>query len=439
MKLELSCFSLTKVLVIIGLAFGLSSCIEQPNSFSKLPPGEWRGILKLTDPDLVMADPIGEQDMKVKDFFELPFNMKVEYEGDDMNVYLLNGAEAIKIESVHYGRDPSTAKDTIQLGFDAFDTSMDGFFEDNFIEGYWTVNYKENYKIPFLAIYGQNHRFINKPYTETADFSGQWKVIFEYDNENAYPAIGEFHQIDNELTGTFLTETGDYRYLAGNAYNDKMRLSVFDGSHAFLFEGSLQKDTIYGEFRSGKHYKSKWKAYKTADYNLTDPYAMTQSVEVEQVDFSFPDENNTLVNLNDEQYKDKIKLVNIMGTWCPNCKDEIHFLKEVDKEIKEELAIFTIAFERYRDAEKSQAVIKKYKEKLGFHWPILLGGYANKKETGETFPFLDKIYSYPTLLILDKDNKIRYIHTGFNGPATSKYANFKKDFNSKLSAIISES
>ena len=81
----------------------------------------------------------------------------------------------------------------------------------------------------------------------------------------------------------------------------------------------------------------------------------------------------------------------------------------------------------------------KYKQTLGFDWPILLGGYANKKETGATFPFLDKIYSYPTLLILDRENNIKYIHTGFNGPATSKYDTFKKDFETKLSAIINES
>ncbi len=425
----------TSVVLVATVAILFSSCIEQPNSFTQLPPGEWRGILKLSDPDQVMANSLDEGDRKVKDYFELPFNLRTAYNNEQLEVFLINGEEEIKVESVHFGRDPGTAKDTLQLGLDAFDTKMDGFFEDNFIEGYWIVNYKENYKIPFLASFGQNHRFINRTEEETADFSGRWKVTFEYDNDNAYPAVGEFQQNGNKLSGTFLTETGDYRYLDGNAYGDKLRLSVFDGSHAFLFSGTMEQDTIYGEFRSGKHYKSKWMATKDAEYKLTDPYEMTKTTQSEPINFSFPDPTGEAYALQDNG---KIKLINIMGTWCPNCKDEILYLQQLDKKYGDKIDTYTIAFERYRDKEKANKVLKTYKEKLGFDWPILLGGYADKSETTKTFPFLDKIYSYPTLLVLDGENKIRFIHTGFNGPATSKFASFKVEFESKLDQLLAE-
>ncbi len=403
-----------------------------------LPPGQWRGVLKLTDPDQVIASGVIEDEQKVLDYFELPFNLEVEYSGDQMEVFLLNGAEKIKIESVHYGRDPATAKDTLKFDFLSFDTSMDGFYEENFIEGYWIVNYKEKYKIPFIAHYGFNHRFIDKPMPDTKDFSGKWKVTFEYDNDEAYPAIAEFQQDGFVLNGTFLTETGDYRFLSGNAFGDKMRLSVFDGSHAFLFSGSLQQDTIYGEFRSGKHYKSKWQAVRDEGFSLEDPYAMTKSTSAEAIDFSFQDEEGLQISLSDSKYKGKTKLINIMGTWCPNCKDEIIFLKEIKETLGDDIELVTIAFERYRDEAKAKSILKKYKSALDFDWPILLGGYASKKETGETFAFLDKIYSYPTLLIVDAEDKIRYIHTGFSGPATSKYSDFKKDFDLKLNELLTE-
>lgn len=404
-----------------------------------LPPGPWRAILKLTDPEQVMATGLLGEEQKILDYFELPFNMEVEYEGESMEVYIINGTEKIKVESVLYGRDPATAKDTLKLDLKAFDTSIDGFYEENFIEGYWIVNSKENYKIPFLAHYGQKHRFIDQEVPDTKDFSGQWKVVFEYDNEEAaYPAIAEFVQKENELTGTFLTETGDYRYLAGNAYGDKMRLSVFDGAHAFLFSGSMEQDTIYGEFRSGKHYKSKWYATKDPNFVLEDPYSMTKSTSSEPIEFSFQDENGQTVSLSDESFKGKVKLINIMGTWCPNCKDELVFLKGIKEKYGNELEVITIAFEKYKEVTKARKVLKKYKAALAFDWPLLLGGYANKKETGETFLFLDKIYSYPTLLILDRENKIQYIHTGFSGPATSKYTDFTKEFDQKLKAITSE-
>jgi len=428
----------TIVVLLLYMMFSLISCIEQPNSFSKLPPGEWRAVLKLSDPDTKYSQDLGGEPEKVKDYFELPFNMKVDYVDEDMKVYVLNGEEEIEIESVHYGRDPATAKDTIQFGFDAFDTKMDGFFEDNFMEGYWIVNYKENYQIPFLAVYGQNHRFINKVVEETADFGGTWKVIFEYDNEDAYPAIGEFKQVRNKLSGTFRTETGDYRYLDGNAYGDKMRLSVFDGAHAFLFSGTLQNDTIYGEFRSGKHYKSKWLATRDNNFKLTDPYNYTKKTQNSIPSLSFPNVDGTTINLNDPAYNSKIKLINIMGTWCPNCKDEILFLKEIKEKYGEEIQIISVAFERYKDEKKALALLSNYKQTLGISWPVLLGGYANKTTTGELFPFLDKIYSYPTLIVTDKKNNIEHIYTGFNGPATSKYDAYVKEFHSLMSQLISK-
>jgi len=420
--------------LVLGVMF--SSCLETPNNFEKLPPGTWRVVLKLTDPDQADSDfSVAETDGMI-DYFKLPFNMDVKYTEDNkMEVYIINGEERIPIESVNYGRDPRTAKDTLQLGFVAFDSKMDGYYEGNFIEGFWKVpNRNKDYQIPFIAYYGESHRFDIPQVKSTSDFGGKWKVTFEYDNEDKYPAIGQFVQNGNKLSGTFMTETGDYRYLDGNAYDDKMKLSVFDGAHAFLFSGKLTNDTIYGEFRSGKHYKSKWMSVKDEAFELTSPYEMTKAVPDEKVDFSFVSSANKKVSINDSNYQGKYKLVNIMGTWCPNCRDEIKFLKEVQK-YNNDIAIISLAFEKYRDEKKAINVLQKYKQQMAFNWPILLGGYANKKETSETFSFLDKIYSYPTLLLIDDKNNIVDIHTGFYGPATEEYKTFKKEFFEKLKRL----
>lgn len=427
-----------KILFWCLLLLGLSGCIEVPNTYTQLPPGQWRGILKLTEPGQEQDISVHNEDQKVSDYFALPFNMEVSYEGDKMQVFLINGDEKIQIEDAYIGRDLGTAKDTLRLNMTAYDTYMDGFYEENFIEGYWIVNYKENYRIPYIITYGQQHRFISKPVKNTKDFSGKWKVVFDYDGD-PYEAIGEFKQDGNDLSGTFLTETGDFRYLDGNAFGDKMRLSVFDGSHAFLFSGSMDQDTIYGEFRSGKHYKTNWYGVKDESFSLKDPNQMTKSDHSKAIDFSFPDTKGNTVKLTDTAYEGKVKLVSIMGTWCPNCKDETAYLKTLKQNPKyKDVEIISIAFERYRDQSKALAVLDNYKEIMSFDWPLLLGGYADKKETGETFDFLDKIYSYPTLLFIDGDNKVQHIHTGFSGPATSKYESTKKDLENKLTELLSQ-
>lgn len=414
----------------------LLSCLEPPNNFEKLPPGPWRVVLKLTDPDQINSTSEVAEVEGMPDYFKLPFNLDVVYDDNrEMEVYIINGEERIKVEEVNYGRDPRTAKDTLQLNLKTFDSTLDGFYEDNIIEGYWKVPYRgEDYRIKFIAYYGQKHRFDLPQTKSTYNFDGKWKVTFEHDNKDAYPAIAEFKQEGKILNGTFLTETGDYRYLSGNAYGNKMKLSVFDGAHAFLFSGNVSNDTIYGEFRSGKHYKSNWMAVRDDEFTLTNPSDMTKAVDEKPIAFAFPNSEGSQTDINDPKYKSKYKLINIMGTWCPNCRDEINFLKEVQAK-HPNIEIISIAFEKYRDTEKAMTILKKYKSQMNFDWPILLGGYANKKETGETFEFLDKIYSYPTLLLVDDNNKIIDIHTGFNGPATSEYQAFKKDYYSKLAGL----
>ena len=73
----------------------------------------------------------------------------------------------------------------------------------------------------------------------------------------------------NKLTGTFRTDTGDYRFLEGSVQANKMYLSVFDGSHAFLFEAKLMEDSaLIGSFRSGNHYKTLWEAERDATFRI---------------------------------------------------------------------------------------------------------------------------------------------------------------------------
>lgn len=415
------------------------ACIQAPNQYTELPPGSWRGILKISEiPGADQAAILGE-DQKIIDYFELPFNFEVKYlEGNKMIIELMNGDEKILLDDINYGRDPATAKDTLQIQFSDFDSSLDAFYEENFIEGFWVVpNKGENYKIPFLAQYGNTHRFNIKKDKPEVDLTGNWKTVFNFNKDNPYNAIAELQQEGNRLEGTFMTETGDYRYLEGNVDGDKMMLSVFDGAHAFLFTAKMIGDTLVGEFRSGSHYLTNWIATRNDSFQLADPYDMTQATSESGIDFEFETLDGQMLGLSDEKFDSRIKLINIMGTWCPNCKDEIMFLKEF-KENNSDIAIISIAFEKYKDKEKAFEVIRRYRDKLEIDWDVLYGGYANKKAISEQLEFLDKIYSYPTLLILDENNVVRGIQTGFYGPATSKHEEFKKEFYRILEGIQSE-
>ncbi|MEE9438925.1 MAG: TlpA disulfide reductase family protein [Saprospiraceae bacterium] len=421
----------------------INSCVEPIHkSFSKLPPGKWRAILKL-DKKLTHSEDNKEYFEQFDFTGELPFNFEVNYT-DEQSFYIniMNGEERIKLDNITYGRDHSTAKDTIKIDIPIFDSYIKGIFEENIIEGDWFVNYKNGYSIPFKAYYGKDYRFTTLKEKPIADVTGRWDVVFEPNKGNKYPAIGEFKQSGNHLTGTFLTETGDYRYLEGTIQGDKLKLSTFDGAHAFLFEAKFKgQNNLIGSFRSGKHYKSTWTATRNQNAKINDAFALTTSnIGEQKFDIVFPNLEGKAVTLNDEQFSDKVKLVKITGTWCPNCKDEALFLKKYLKHNPNKaIEVIEVAFERYKDQEKAIEILKRYKKKLDLPFTILYGGYANKKENSELFPQISEILSYPTLIFVDKQNIIRHIHTGFAGPATKDFKKFDKQFNEIIDEMLNNS
>jgi peroxiredoxin len=273
------------------------------------------------------------------------------------------------------------------------------------------------------------------------DFSGKWEVNFE-GPERSKQAIGLFNQKGKNVEGTFLTPTGDYRFLAGNVDGRSMKLSTFDGSHAYLFEAEMLEDgTISGEFWSGKSWNQTWKAVKNPAFELPDPYALTDLSDIEgEVSFTFADENGKNISLADARFENKVVLIQILGSWCPNCMDETKFLVDwYDRNKNRGVEIIGLAFERKADPEYAQARIRKLREKLNVNYPVLIAGTTEKSSVKEAMPWLKTLKSYPTTIYLDRKHKVRKIYTGFSGPGTGEYYDhFVNEFNVSMDHLLSE-
>ncbi|MCB0663151.1 MAG: redoxin family protein, partial [Saprospiraceae bacterium] len=341
-------------------------------------------------------------------------------------------------DDITFGRSKEKAIDSIRINFPHFDSYIIGNFQERIIKGFWVVNYKEDYKIPFKAKFGEDFRFTELNKAPRADLTGKWAATFGLSDSESYPAIGEFSQNNNKITGTFRTETGDYRFLEGTVLDNKFYLSCFDGAHAFLYSGKIiNQDSIIGSFRSGNHYTSTWEAVRNPNATLQHPDSLTfMNPGYDAFSFTFPDVNGTMVSLSDEQFQGKAKIIQIMGTWCPNCLDETTFLKEyLKKHPDANLAVIALAFERYNEQEKNAKVVRDYIKSQQVPYPILLAGKSNKKDAAAALPMLSAIVSYPTMIFLNKDNEVIRIHTGFNGPATSKYPQFKEEFETFVGSL----
>lgn len=386
---RLTLFLILEVAILIGCSGG-PSVSKSP----ALKPGIWR------------------MNMDIGDLF-IPLRLEVD---SFMNISLLNGEEKITIN------DGVQSEDSLILNMPRYESRFVGsIVSDTIITGSWYNLAKEDYSVPFEA-----------NYLSPVDMRGEWSanaemkysVTFSPKNNNAYPAIGLFQVNSEELRGTFLTETGDYRFLEGALVENQLTLSNFDGAHMFLFRGEMKGDSIVnGIFNSGKHYDEPWNAALNPDATLTHPDSLTYLLPGnETVAVSVMDLNGEITTIDQEDYESRVSIIQIFGTWCPNCYDESLFYKELyDDYSTQGFQVIPIAFEASHDFAKNSAAVKTQFEEIGISYAYYLGPKRNKKVTSEMFPMLNNIISYPTSIFVDKQGKVRKIHTGFYGPGTGEY------------------
>jgi thiol-disulfide isomerase/thioredoxin len=426
---------LTGSLLAVIIAVFFNACVSTDTEFTRVAPGMWRGVLELEH----FRIPVNKKDtvMILYDQFkpgELPFNFEVKYvDNERFYLEIINGSQRIRLDSIQYGRDRTQARDTMNVWFPEYASYLHAEIRGGVMKGEWVVTTKANYRIPFYAHAGRGYRFTNMTETPLKDLSGAWPTLFgiEKSAEEQDKAIAEFRQEGNRLEATFRTETGDYGFLEGTVQGRKFWLSGFDGAHAYLFSGSIRGDSLQGEFRSGHQFRTLWTAWKDPAFQLGDADTLTRTKPGQSIGFSVKTPEGKDLIFPSPEFDGKIKIFTIMGTWCPNCRDEQAFLRdfmEQNPELAPEMKVVAFSFERHSDPSKANAHLKQYRQKLNLPFDVVFAGKANKEDASAFFPALEHVMAFPTMIILDKDNRIVKVHTGFDGPATSKYDAFKSDF-----------
>lgn len=403
-------------IAIIGLILLFTSC--QKREKTELMTGDWLARIEVSESQ------------------QLPFEFMLSQNEDGGYVMkAFNDEEVVTIDEFTFNGD------SIDIRMPIFEGHIAGTYTPNEIKGVFIEEGKER-SVPFSAVHGKLDRFEVEE-KAAVNLSGIWETYFKVNTEDEYPAKGIFMQTGNKVKGTFRTKTGDYRYLDGVVTGDSMKLSAFDGSHVFLFLAKVTDSTLDGKFYSGKHSVQEFMGARNEAFELPDSDGLTYLREgYDKFDFSFPNPDGEMVNLDDPMFDNKAVLVQIMGTWCTNCLDETRFYVDFIKNNPDlDLEFVGLAFEYAKTEEKAFEGIKRLKEREEVPYPILLAQYgtSNKQKANEKLPMLNHILSYPTTIYIDKTGKVRKIHTGFNGPATGdKFVEFKKEFNKTIETLTSE-
>ncbi|MEM7373062.1 MAG: TlpA disulfide reductase family protein [Bacteroidota bacterium] len=404
--------------LILGGGLILTACTQKTAS---LEAGAWRFGLML------------------QEGVELPFMSTLDQIGDAYILTIHNDTEDIRVQEItRWG-------DSIFIRMPVFDSEFQGkITSSSSIEGVWR-NYSRgaDYQIPFSATKGETlTRFVDSQ-SGASEIASIWQATFSKGTPDSVRAIGEFDQNASHLRGTFLTETGDYRFLEGIVDGDQVKLSCFDGAHAFLFTAQLNaQGELNGTFLSGNHWEEPWTAYVDPNASLRPPESLTFLKEgYDKLQFSFPDLEGKMVSLEDPRFRNKVVLVQILGSWCPNCMDETKlYAKWYDTYQDRGLEIVGLAYERASSMEQARHNVARMKSQLKARYPILIASIDNDKvKAAETLPMLNHILSYPTSIYIDREGNIQKIHTGFYGPGTGNhYVRFLEEYTPFLENLLGQ-
>ncbi len=377
--------------------------------------GKWRGEFQL------------RPDVKV------PFNFEITGDNDNPVVIFHNGDEKFE------GGRVSWQKDSLFIGLDQFGNEMAFGMAKDRLNGSLRKQDGSGFPTNVIAQKNITTRFGVPTRQSSQTMSGTYDVVFKNSDGSTEKGVGLFEQEGAIVKGTFLRITGDSRYLEGVLNGDKFELSSFIGSSPSYYRGSINVDgTLTGE-SVGAMSSLPFTATPNEDAKLADPYKLTYLKEgYNEFAFSFPDVEGNLVSLKDPRFKNKVVIVTIAGSWCPNCMDETNFLVPWYKENKDRgIEIVALHYERQTDKEWVKKTLNRYKERFGVPYLQLFAGKADKQAVAASLPSLNTFLSFPTTIIIDQRGKVAKIHTGFSGPATGKFfEEFVREFNNDIDALV---
>ncbi len=370
---------------------------------------------------------------------ELPIQFEINpgSKTGNLDIKLINGAEKSTLGESFFRAD------SLVIPFDLYEaelvfqvtktTEMKGFFVKK-------RNGKTAYRLSVSAQASSADRFLNLQ-PASVNVSGKWMSDFYSDATNHSPGVGVFEQKGNQVTGTFLRTSGDYRFLQGNVSGDSLFLSYFDGSGVNMLRAKVSGTQFKGRFTSGLS------GVRTVDGKL-DPAAALPDVKklsflkpgFDRIDFKLPTTSGEQISLQDERFKNKVIVIELMGSWCPNCLDESRYLAPFYKKYKDKgVEVIGIAFENSPDIAIAGPKINNFQKKIDITYPLLFAGTAEDKTIEKVLPMLSKMNGYPTTFIIDKKGIVREIHTGFSGPGTGKYyADWISDFEHTIQSLLAE-
>jgi peroxiredoxin len=399
------------LIAVLLLGIGFSACSQKTTDALS---GDWRAVV---------LNKAGE---------EIAFKLEIKRDGGQVSGALVNGEQ--RVESTGGSFDGQTLK----LRYDFYDGELTATLANGELRGDFRRQLRKDVLRRELRARREPASAKSGTVNGGVDLSGDWLMrVGEGDNQRIWRAT--LQQRGTDVTGTIIPLSGDWGTMTGSFENGQLRLSRFDGINAYLFKAQLTTDgNLEGLINSERKVIAE-RAERAQNAQMPDPTSYTKMKNpAEPFRFSFSDLDGKLVSSSDERFRNKVVIVTIGGTWCPNCHDEAAVLNDLYFRYRERgMEIVGLMFEYTGDATRDRTQMKIFARRHGTRYPLLLAGTTDEGEIEQKLPQLDKLGLYPTTIFIGRDGRVKRIHAGFEGPAAgARHTQLKAELDELVQELL---
>jgi thiol-disulfide isomerase/thioredoxin len=362
---------------------------------------------------------------------QVPFHLEISGDGDQVQGAFINGSEKSASSSGSYSNGH------LELHFDYYANTLDATLKDGALTGTFGGHSRT---IPITA---KRNATSVRASPNPPSIAGEWEIAVKGPKgESAWQL--HVHQSDAEVDAVIQRIDGDTGHLYGRWSDGGFAVSHFTAAGPSSVElrpkedGTLQVITQMHGGGTQELIARRPEAARTAGLDgPDDPLRHTSLKDPSQpLAFRSPDLNGKLVSNTDPEFKGKVLILSIGGSWCPNCHDEAPFLEELYRKYHGRgLDVIELSFEEEEQLAKPtrlNAVIQRY----GITFPVLLAGTPD--QLNEKLPQVVGLNCWPTTFFIGRDGLVKAIHAGYSGPATGKdNTDLRRDMNALVQRLLS--
>jgi thiol-disulfide isomerase/thioredoxin len=368
---------------------------------------------------------------------EIPFKLGFSGTGSDVKGWFFNGEDKLISSGGTYENG------SLVLNFDSYLGVLKLTLKDGALDGDWSTSRggRSGAGTPVHAVRDVPQP---SPKTKAPDVAGVWVIedVKSSKGEKAWNLV--LTQKGSDLTASILRVDGDTGALTGGWQDGKFVVSHFDGSRPALWSITPQADGTLSVDQGSGRGGGTVIAIRPAEVKAkglaepTDPNSFTSVKDASQpFPFSFPDLDGKVVSSTDARFQGKVVLINITGSWCPNCHDEAPFLAEVyNKYHSKGLEIVALSFEE-ADQVANPTRLRAFIKQNGIKYTVLLGGETNSAK--EKLTQAQNWNAWPTTFFVGRDGLVKAVHAGFPSSGSGiLYEQEKKDFVARVESLLAE-